>query len=320
MNIVAGRRSFDARAIHIASLAIQAILYETACSPSPGLVSRISNGAHKDMNYFTFLDSSAALIKPLIRCAEAGISGHSPPEIFQRIRQIGRRGEVEMFRKTGGINTHKGALFLLGICCAAAGKILWEGAGFSELPHLIREMSAGLVERELRSRFEAGKETSKAALTHGEQLFWEHKITGIRGEAERGIPTAFEMALPFYKENFDLELNLRLVQTLLFIIQGCEDTNVLHRHDAKTLAEVQARAKAVLALGGVRTRRGSKGLEEMAEEFDRRGISPGGSADLLGVTVFLSLLEEWLDSETIKIIKKRKHIIMYTNCAKFKKE
>lgn len=284
----------DERAIQIASLAVQAILYESACSPSPGLVSRISSGAHKDMNYFTFLDSAAALISPLIYCAEAGLSGRSSQEIFRQVRLIGQRGERLMFQKTGGVNTHKGTLFLLGISCAAGGKILQVKAPFSALRSVIQEMTEGLVERELRSRVEELKMLPLTDLTHGERLFLTHNIEGVRGEAERGLPTVFNTALPFYKENQDLSLDQRLVQTLLFIMQFSEDTNVLHRHSCVTLSEVQARAKQILALGGVRTAEGNKAIAAMAEDFCRRQISPGGSADLLGVTVFMDLLENWL--------------------------
>lgn len=291
MFIVGGDSSIDDQAINIASLAVQAILYEASCNPSPGLVSKVSSGAHSDMDYFTFLDSATALINPLIHCAEAGLSSNSPKEIFRHIRQIGQLGERQMFHKTAGVNTHKGTLFLLGICCAAGGKALHSGALFSSLRGIIQEMTEGLVERELNSRVRELENSPASALSHGERLFLTHGVEGIRGEVQRGLPVVFDFSLAFYKENHELGHNYRLVQTLLAIMQFCEDTNILHRHSFETLKEVQERAKQIISLGGVRTPAGIKAIEEMDKDFCRRKISPGGSADLLGVTVFLSLLD-----------------------------
>jgi triphosphoribosyl-dephospho-CoA synthase len=282
------------QAINLASLAVQAILYEATCNPSPGLVSKVSSGAHRDMDYFTFLDSATVLINPLIHCAEAGFSSHSPKEIFKQIRQRGKLGERQMFQKTLGVNTHKGTLFLLGICCAAGGKAIHSGAHFSTLQSMIQDMTEGLVERELNSRLRELENTPASALTHGERLYLNHKVEGIRGEVQRGLPTVFDYSLAFYKEHHELNQNSRLVQTLLAIMQFCEDTNILYRHSLETLKEVQERAKRIIALGGVRTPAGIKAIKAMDEDFCRRKIGPGGSADLLGVTVFLHLLEEYM--------------------------
>jgi len=247
------------------------------------------------MDYFTFLDSAAALINPLIHCAEAGLSSNSPKEIFKQIRQIGQLGEQKMFYKTGGVNTHKGTLFLLGICCAAGGKAVHSGADFSSMQSIIQDMTEGLVERELSSRVSEWENTHSSALTHGERLFLTHKVEGIRGEVQRGLPTVFDISVAVYKENHELCQNSRLVQTLLAIMQFSEDTNILHRHSFETLKEVQERAKQIIAMGGMRTAVGIKAIEEMDEDFCRRKIAPGGSADLLGVTVFLHLLEGLMD-------------------------
>lgn len=292
---IVGRDSIDNHAIKIASLAVQAILYEASCNPSPGLVSKVSNGAHSDMDYFAFLDSATALIDPLIHCAQTGLSSNSPKEIFRKIRKIGQSGERQMFQKTEGVNTHKGTLFLLGICCASGGKVLHSGARFSSLRNIIQEMTEGLVERDLSSRVWELKSAPVSALTHGERLFLSHNVEGIRGEVQRGLPTVFDISLPFYKENHDLSKNFRLVQTLLAIMQCNVDTNILYRHSFKVLQEVQKRAKQILSIGGVRTPAGIKAIEELDEDFSERKISPGGSADLLGTTVFLHLLEEYMD-------------------------
>jgi len=305
----------ETHSIDIASLAVQAMLYEVSCSPSPGLVSRESKGAHKDMDYYTFLDSAASLIKPLVHCVESGFSLKAPEDIFKEIRCIGQLGEQQMFQKTSGVNTYKGMFFLLGICCAAGGKALYSGASFSSLQSLIKDMTRGLVERELSSRYaefgtaserttdgSGGDVKSNLALTYGEKLFLKHKVEGIRGEVEKGLPTVFDFSLNFYKENKELSQNHRLVQTLLAIMQYCEDSNILHRHSFETLREVQDKAKDILSIGGVKTLQGMKAIRAMNEEFCQRNISPGGSADLLGVTVFLYLLEEYMEKMNLSKI------------------
>lgn len=286
--------SVNDQCINIASLAVQAMLYEASCNPSPGLVSRASSGAHQDMDFFTFLDSATTLINPLIHCAEAGFTSSTPKEIFNQIRQIGQLGEQQMFHKTSGVNTHKGMFFLLGVCCAAGGKALYRGAHFSSLQSIIKDMTLGLVERELGSRYMEFKNADEFSLTHGERLFLHHKVEGIRGEIQRGLPTVFDFSLGFYKENQDLSKNRRLVQTLIAIMQYCEDSTILYRHSIETLKEVQERAKRIVSIGGVKTPEGIKAIEEMDEDFSKRKISPGGSADLLGVTVFLDLLEDYM--------------------------
>lgn len=289
-----GKKCINDHSISIASLAVQAMLYEISCNPSPGLVSIVSRGAHDDMDYFTLLDSTSSLIKPLIYCTEAGFTSNTPKAIFNKIRQIGQLGEQQMFDKTSGINTHKGMLFLLGVCCAAAGKALHSGRPFSSLQSIIKDMTEGLVERELSSRHYEFSKVDENSLSHGERLYLKHKVEGIRGEVQRGLPTVFEFSLGFYRFNHRLSKNDRLVQTLLALMQYSEDSNILHRHSLETLREVQARAKQVLALGGVETLRGKKAIEEMDKDFSKRKISPGGSADLLGVTVFLQFIEDYM--------------------------
>ena len=288
------KHSFNEHSINIASLAVQAMLYEVSCTPSPGLVSQTSSGAHTDMDYFTFLDSATSLINPLLHCAEAGFSSNTPQEIFHQLRLIGKLGEQQMLAKTSGVNTHKGMLFLLGVCCAAGGKVLFDGTGFSSLQSIIKDMTLGLVERELSSRLIEFQSADKFALTNGERLFLLHNVEGIRGVVQNGLPIVFDFSLGFYKANHGFSQNHRLVQTLLAIMQFCEDTTILHRHSLDTLKEVQEKAKQILSIGGVATVHGLKAIEEMNEDFSKRKISPGGSADLLGVTVFLDLLEEYI--------------------------
>ncbi|MDL2226068.1 triphosphoribosyl-dephospho-CoA synthase CitG [Deltaproteobacteria bacterium OttesenSCG-928-M10] len=272
----------------IGGLATQAMLYEASCFPAPGLVSPVSNGAHKDMNYYTFIDSACALGKFFVFFAAAGLSGRPDKQVFSQIRAMGLVAEREMFQKTNGVNTHKGMLFVLGICCAAVGKTLYTQGNFEAIAETVRSMTAGLVAAELTREGLSGKDD----LTHGEKIYLRHNLPGVRAEVEAGLPTVFFHALPCYEASADLPANDRLVQTLLTIMGHCEDTNIVHRHSPETLREVQTKAAAIMEAGGMRSAAGRAMVESLAAEFAAGNISPGGSADLLGITVFLSLVRE----------------------------
>ena len=277
----------------IGSLATQAMLYEVSCFPSPGLISPVSNGSHKDMNYYTFIDSTSVLSRYLPLFVQEGFSEKSCKDIFCSIRSIGIEAEKDMFEITKGINTHKGMLFLIGIACAAIGKAIYEKKNFNEIQYIIKEMTKGIVQEELALL------QNKEALSHGEKLYFKYRTEGIRGEVEKGIPTVFNLSLNFYRNNADLSINDRLVHTLLGIMQICDDSTIIHRHSPEVLEEVKEKAKAIIASGGMKTSCGREQINSLCNEFIEKNISPGGSADLLGVTVFLYLVEQYMSGMDI---------------------
>lgn len=271
-------------AFKLGSMAVQAILREAACFPSPGLVSPISDGSHQDMDYFLFLDSTSSLIKPMILCAEVGLSSSTTKQVFTAIREVGKSGEKDMFEATKGVNTHKGMLFLMGVACAAAGKAVYEGRSFKDIQNIIKEMTEGITVSELTNMPNSKERT----LSHGEKLFLKYGITGVRGEVEQGLPIVFDKALPIYEECEDMHINDRLVHTLIGIMQYCEDTTIVHRHSLEVLKEIQAKSKFIFGLGGLKADFGINAVYSFDSELKRRNISPGGSADMLALTVFLS--------------------------------
>ena len=275
-------------ALVIAGYAIEAMLCEVAAYPSPGLVSSISRGAHSDMDHFSFIKSTSILSRYMVLFAEKGFSNSTPKEIFKAIRSIGVEAEKEMFKGTKGINTHKGMIFLLGIGCAAVTKAINDKKDFAEIQEIIKQMTRGLVQDELCSM------DKDKAMSHGEKLFLEHNVEGIRGQVERGIPLVFDYSMQVYKENKSLKLNDRLIHTLICIMSYCEDSNILHRHSMDTLKEVQQKAANIISLGGMNTANGKAAIEALDKEFIKRNISPGGSADLLAVTMFFNSVEEYL--------------------------
>lgn len=264
---------------------VESMIKEAACYPSFGLVSPVSAGAHTDMDYYTFIESSSVLQRYFLEMAHVAMSGAEIEDIFKRCRRIGIDAEAAMYKKTGGINTHKGMIFILGLTLIASGVVIAGKGKFQDIPNVIREMTRGIVDAELKHL------ADKKDLTHGERVFLEYGITGIRGEAEAGLPAVFNHALKAYRE-CELEENERLVYTLLELMAYCEDTTILHRHDLATLKEVKERSGELLRKFGKPVKLDMERIEDISLEFSRRRISPGGCADLLAVTLFLSRVRE----------------------------
>ena len=276
----------------IGSWAVEAMLMEAACTPAPGLVDRDNPGAHKDMDFFTFLMSSSALAGTMFRCAAAGYQHQGElVDLLPMLRCIGKDGERHMLEATGGVNTQKGLLFLLGILSAAASNCLKQAQHVTAIQILdtAAAMTTGIVERELVPL--AAKAAAK--LTAGEKLYLQYGVTGIRGEIEAGIPSIRNCGLPVLTNALEqgLSLNDALVHTLMNLMTTVQDTTILHRHNLDTLREVQELAKSVVAQGGMLTEMGRAQIIALDKRFIDRNISPGGVADLLAATYFLYVIE-----------------------------
>lgn len=270
----------------LGEFATEAMIYEVSCFPSFGLVSPVSSGSHTDMDYFTFIDSTTALNRYFLEMASAGYSNDPINEIFSNARKIGEKAEKAMYSKTKGVNTHKGMIFVLGLGITASSKILYDGGDFNEISKLIKNMTSGIVESELKNL------NTKTNLTHGEKIFLEYGISGVRGEAEMGFPIVFNYALGLYDSTKELGQNNRLVQALLGIMSRCKDTTILHRHDYETLLNLQKNSENLINLGGFNNLDNLSEINNLNCHNEKHGISPGGCADLLALTVFLSKLKE----------------------------
>lgn len=270
----------------LSEFAIQAMLYEVSCFPSPGLVSPISNGSHKDMNFYTFIDSTSALNKYMFEFALEGFREKDLKILFSNLREIGIKAEDEMFNKTKGVNTHKGMIFLMGITLAAISYTISNNNEFKCIKNTIKSMCEGITDELLKV------EKNSKNLSHGEKLYLEYGITGVRGEAENGIPLAFDLGLSVYEKFKDLDNQKRLINTLLVIMSKCDDSTILHRHNFKTLHYVKNKAKEVLKLGGMYREDSIEILNELNNEFINKNISPGGSADILAIVVLLDLVKK----------------------------
>jgi triphosphoribosyl-dephospho-CoA synthase len=289
----------------IAQKALLSLLYEVSASPKPGLVDRFNQGAHKDMDFFTFMASSAALNNYFNDCVVEGVkySGHSPEKLFRSLREIGINAEKSMFEATNGVNTHKGLVFSLGIVCAAASCCMLENKpedmNTDAICEKISQMTQGLCQRELAFLKKSEDRTN------GEILYQKYGLKGIRGEVESGFPTVRNYSLPILKKLKNMKtihFNDILVQTLLHLMKVNEDTNIVARNDLETLEWVRKYTDQILISGGILTKKGMKMVYEMDREFIRRNISPGGSADLLAVTVMFDLLLQ--DDVSEKLVTK----------------
>lgn len=285
------------KAMKISNLAIKALLYEVCASPKPGLVDRGNSGAHVDMNIFTFINSSISLIPTFYSCTMTGLENpeKSPQDVFKRIRNIGIQGEKQMYHSTKGVNTQKGLIFSLGTLCAAAGQIVSknEKIAVNRISHIVAEMTTGIIEKELESL--NGQEINPIQLTAGQRLYLKYGVTGIRGEAQQGFSTVVKHGVPYLKNCLSerLTMNDAMVNTLLYIMTMAEDTNVLWRSDKDGLQYVKSKAKNALELGGMKTPEGHKAIQLMDKDLIKKNISPGGSADLLAIT----LMFYWLVTE-----------------------
>jgi triphosphoribosyl-dephospho-CoA synthetase len=184
-----------------------------------------------------------------------------------------------MLQATGGVNTHKGAIFTLGILCGAAGRnpqgdLLAECAA----------MTKGVSQNDL------GAVTPENAQTAGQRLYAQYGITGVRGQAEAGFPTVRTAGLPTLEAGLSrgLDWNNAGCAALLAILAQADDTNLIHRSDRATQQQLCSRLQALLRDTPFPTR---EALEQLDEEFIQKNLSPGGSADLLAASFFLYLLK-----------------------------
>lgn len=282
---------WEADSQEAARLACQALLFEVAVTPKPGLVDRQNSGSHRDMDFFTFQASVPALYPYFVRCTEIGREAETPEAAFQALRLPGKMAEGEMRRATGGVNTHKGAIFSMGIVCAALGRLPRESWAN---PHAILSecaaMTAGLVRRDF-----AGL-TQENAKTAGQKFYLQYGITGVRGQAEAGFPAVEAFGLPMLERALaaGLSWNDAGCAALLALMSETQDTNLLHRGGYDAMVSAAETARALLAQEEFPRR---EALEALDAQFREANLSPGGTADLLALTFFLHFLKT--DSHTI---------------------
>ncbi|AND86947.1 MULTISPECIES: triphosphoribosyl-dephospho-CoA synthase MdcB [Bradyrhizobium] len=265
-------------AAQLGDLASLCLKLEVETHPKPGLVSHVDNGAHSDMDA-ELLCRSADTLRPFLRdLALAGAEGAG----MSRLRAIGVAAERAMLAETGGVNTHRGAIFGLGLLCAAAG---YRGALG------IRKSLGDLVSQRWGEDILSGPISLRS---HGAMASRRYGAGGARAEAACGFPSVYEIALPALHAARELarcdEEAVR-VQTCMTLIADVTDTNLLHRGGAEGLRYAQDSASAFLAAGGVGRHGWRERAIEIHQAFVARNLSPGGSADLLAMALFVDRLD-----------------------------
>lgn len=262
-----------ADAERIGAWAVQSLMEEVCTTPKPGLVDCRNSGSHRDMNVMTFAASAAALSGYFQNCAEIGIetAQASPDDTFQRLREAGMWAEQRMYEATNGVNTHKGAIFTMGVFCGAAGR-LWKPEGGWQAKALFQE-TAAMTAKAMTEDFSHAAED-----TVGQRLYTQKGIRGIRGEAARGFPSVSEIGLPVYQSCLEqgMEQNMAGAVTLLHLIAKVEDTNMISRGGMEKAQEAAQKAATLLSSGPNRTQ-----IQELDDWFMSYNLSPGGCADLL---------------------------------------
>jgi triphosphoribosyl-dephospho-CoA synthase len=270
----------------IADLASEALTCEVMLTPKPGLVDQRNNGSHRDMSLATFEASILALGNSFEAFVHCGLqhAGRPASDMLPLLRPIGIAAEQAMFAATGGVNTHKGGIFSLGLLCTAAGRLLTGQRSLSAglLCREVAHMCKGLVEAELGG--------SKTPTTAGEKLYQRYGMSGARGEAASGFATVMRRVLPGYQALLEQgqDDETALLQALLCLMADNVDTNVVSRGGLEGLGLVQRSAHALLRDGGVLHPDGRERLMELDDLLIEHNLSPGGSADLLAVTRFLA--------------------------------
>jgi triphosphoribosyl-dephospho-CoA synthase len=267
---------------HVANAAGAALLAELDTWPKPGLVSHVDQGSHSDMDAGTFEASTAAIVPFFARLTEAGANGADMPVL----RDIGLAAERAMLSATGGVNTHRGAIFGLGLLCAAAGaswssgQAIWRPALLGDV---VRRRWGGSILRgpiPLRS--------------HGTDAWRRFGAGGARAQAAAGFPHALEVGLSAFRlarvtQPDDPEA--ARVQAFFALLAEMEDTNLLHRGGAKGLRFAREAAAGFLSQGGVDRAGWRMEAAAVHRAFVARRLSPGGCADLLAISLFLDALE-----------------------------
>lgn len=292
-------------AAEIGAMAARALRMEAGATPKPGLVDRENSGAHSDMDYPLFLASSAALQPCFTACAQAGIDGirKKPKALVPALRRIGRCGETAMYAATKGVNTHKGMVFSMGILCCALGLLTAEsqeeaaadtgpdGAGSEDPAGMKDSRPEERLQALCAQLAEALLQQDTAAGTHGLQVRGDAGVGGVRGEALSGFDSVFHTGLPVLRQakSDGHPLMEAMIKALLALMAQAEDSNAAYRGGIDGLAFIRRRAAEVFAAADLRTKAGL----DMVRDFDRqctaRNLSPGGSADLLALTVMLHL-------------------------------
>ncbi len=265
----------------IDDLALEALYDELSLENKPGLVCPSSNGSHTDMNHQTFINSINSLKGYFSALSQLGYEDRP----FDELKDMGIYQEQKMRAATDNINTHKGAIFNLGFVCAAIGRCIQ-----ADIPLTAENICEQLVNR---WQFDLTNRLQREPNSHGQKMFQKYGITGAIEMVANGFDVIRNQALPCFYHTIERtqDFEKASMQTLMTLISVLSDTNIVWRGGIKDLENAQALAKNFLHAGGVHQANWRQKVSNISRYFIHHNLSPGGSADLLAVTIFFYKVE-----------------------------
>lgn len=264
----------------VAHMATRALKAELNTTPKPGLVDTHDSGAHRDMDHALMMRSIRAMHPYFVRLATLGYDSPQLPAHNDIVR-IGIEAEKAMFNSTGGVNTYKGALFSMGLAVTAATYIIGRGE-VATTTHGKEYVPNNLLSTTIIQLANGFPDTSGTHGSRAKQLAQAGgKLKSALDNAREGYSQLFGEWLPFYETRIKGDDSYVKHKTLLRIMCDLDDTNIVYRTDYDTMLQVKTEARRLLEDFT------EAGIEDMNRDFVSRNISPGGSADMLALVVFL---------------------------------
>lgn len=270
------RRRF---AREVARLAVGSLYTELCLYPKPGLVSPVDSGSHSDMNAATFMRSLFSLRHYFRAICLAGLND-AP---FTHLKQLGIAAEKAMLRATQGINTHRGAIFSLGLLCAAAGRARAQGTPMT--PAALRATMLIRWGEELAMHASAPSDAATAA-SNGLRVAAQYAASGAREEGALGLPSVFEIGVPALQTSRarGATMTMARIDALFALMAHISDSNVYHRAGPQGAQTVRSHARRFLDAGGTASGDWRERALASHQVFVQRRLSPGGAADLLAAS------------------------------------
>ncbi|MDD2810393.1 triphosphoribosyl-dephospho-CoA synthase MdcB [Rhodoferax sp.] len=255
--------------------AVRALYAEISLEPKPGLVSFRDTGSHCDMDASTFMRSLFSLRHYFPAMAQAGYHAAR----FDTLQSLGLQAEARMLMATGGINTHRGAVFGLGLLCASAGQV--RAQGLTLTPHHLRTVLLATWGQALAERAEAA--SACAPRSHGQTVARRYGLRSAGAEAALGFPCLLDITWPSLQQALATGLGERAarVHALFATIAVLDDTNLVHRGGMPGLRLAQGLARQFLAAGGSFQPHWVSHARSVHATFVQHRLSPGGAADVL---------------------------------------
>lgn len=264
----------------VAHMATRALKAELNTTPKPGLVDTHDSGAHRDMDHALMMRSIRAMHPYFVRLATLGYDSPQLPAHDDIVR-IGIEAEKAMFNSTGGVNTYKGALFSMGLAVTAATYIIGRGE-VATTTHGKEYVPNSLLSTTIIQLANGFPDTCGTHGSRAKQLAQAGcKLKSALDNAREGYSQLFGEWLPFYETRIKGDDSYVKHKTLLRIMCDLDDTNIVYRTDYDTMLQVKTEARRLLEDFS------EAGIEDMNRDFVSRNISPGGSADMLALVVFL---------------------------------